>query len=71
MSEVVLTKESAIHFLTEFEAIAEKENFDLVQDMIHEDAYFRFNDGDFVGRQAVRTHLRTWKGAHVGAFLPY
>ena len=64
MSEVVLTKESAIHFLTEFEAIAEKENFDLVQDMIHEDAYFRFNDGDFVGRQAVRDAFeKTWKGS--------
>jgi len=64
MTEVVLTKESVIHFLNEFEAIAEKENFDLIQDMIHDKAYFRFNDGDFVGKQAVRAAFeKTWKGS--------
>jgi ketosteroid isomerase-like protein len=64
MTEVVLTKESVIHFLNEFEAIAEKEDFDLIQDMIHDKAYFRFNDGDFVGKQAVRAAFeKTWKGS--------
>ena len=64
MSEIVLTEESVIHFLNGFEAIAEEENFDLIQDMIHDKAYFRFNDGDFVGKQAVRAAFeKTWKGS--------
>jgi ketosteroid isomerase-like protein len=59
-----LTKDSVLQFLTEFEAIAEKENFDLVQDMIHDNAFFRFNDGDFPGKQAVRGAFeKTWKGS--------
>ena len=30
--------------------------------MIHERAYFRFNDGDFIGRDAVRAAFeKTWK----------
>ena len=64
MSTTVLTKASVIRFLNEFEAIAEKEEFDLVQDMISDNAFFRFNDGDFVGKQAVRAAFeKTWKGS--------
>jgi ketosteroid isomerase-like protein len=64
MSEVALTTEAVVQFLNEFEAIAEKENFDLIQDMIHDDAFFRFNDGDFAGKAAVRAIFeKTWKGS--------
>ena len=63
MTGVVLSKESVVFFLNRFEEIAEKENFDLVQDMIHDQAFFRFNDGDFVGKQAIRAVFeKTWKG---------
>lgn len=64
MTDTILTKDSIVQFLTRFEEIAEKENFDLVQDMVHNQAVFRFNDGDFVGKQAVRDAFeKTWKGS--------
>lgn len=64
MTEVVLSRVSVVQFLNQFEEIAEKENFDLIEDMVHKDAVFRFNDGDFVGRQAVRGAFeKTWKGS--------
>lgn len=64
MTKETLSKESVVQFLNRFEELAEKENFDLIQDMIHENAFFRFNDGDFVGRQAVRGAFeKTWKGS--------
>jgi ketosteroid isomerase-like protein len=53
-----------IRFLHRFEALAEQENFDLVEDMVHADAVFRFNDGDFVGKTAVRGAFeKTWQGS--------
>ena len=64
MTKVVLTKDSVAEFLIRFEQIAEGENFDLIQDMIHDNAVFRFNDGDFVGKQAIRGAFeKTWKGS--------
>jgi Domain of unknown function (DUF4440) len=64
MTDVVLTQDAVIEFLNRFEAIASNENFDLVQDMVHKNAFFRFNDGDFVGKQAVRGAFeKTWKGS--------
>ena len=58
-----LSRDSVVEFLNRFEEIAEKEDFELLQDMVHEDAVFRFNDGDFVGRRAVRGAFeKTWKG---------
>jgi SnoaL-like domain len=64
MNEAVLTRDSVIEFLNRFEEIAEKENFDLIEDMVHANAVFRFNDGDFIGRQAVRGAFETtWKGS--------
>lgn len=64
MTEVVLTTDSVVQFLNRFEEIAEKENFDLIQDMVHDNAFFRFNDGDFIGKQAVRgVFEKTWKGS--------
>lgn len=65
MSNTTLTKDSVVQFLNRFEEIAEKENFDLIQDMVHDKAVFRFNDGDFVGKQAVRGAFeKTWKGSN-------
>lgn len=63
MSDTVLTKDSVVKFMNRFEEIAEKENFDLIQDMVHDDAFFRFSDGDFVGKKSVRAAFeKTWKG---------
>ena len=65
MTETTLTKDSIVQFLNRFKEIAEKENFDLVQDMVHDHAVFRFNDGDFVDKSAVRGAFeRTWKGSN-------
>ena len=64
MTEVVLTKDSVVQFLNRFEELAEKEDFDLIQNMVHDNAFFRFNDGNFVGKQAVRGAFeKTWKGS--------
>ena len=59
-----MTPDSIVQFLNRFEEIAAQENFDLVQDMVYEQAFFRFNDGDFVGKAAVRGAFeKTWKGS--------
>jgi ketosteroid isomerase-like protein len=58
-----VTAESVINFLNHFEEVAMKEDFSLLEDMIDDRAYFRFNDGDFIGRQAIRAVFeKTWKG---------
>lgn len=60
---VGITAESVIRFLNHFEDVAMGEDFSLIQDMIDERAYFRFNDGDFVGRKAIQAVFeKTWKG---------
>jgi ketosteroid isomerase-like protein len=52
-----------VQFLHNFEALAEKEDFNLIRDKIHERAYFRFNDGDFRGREAIQAVFeKTWRG---------
>ena len=58
-----VTTDSVVRFLNHFEEVAMKEDFSLLQDMIDEHAYFRFNDGDFVGRKAIQAVFeKTWKG---------
>jgi ketosteroid isomerase-like protein len=58
-----ISSQSVIAFLTKFEALAEKEDFSLIESMIDENAFFRFNDGDFVGRPAIRAAFeKTWRG---------
>jgi ketosteroid isomerase-like protein len=58
-----ITSESVVQFLTHFEEVGMKEDFNLLRDMIDERAYFRFNDGDFVGRSAIQAAFeRTWRG---------
>lgn len=57
------TPEAVIAFLNHFEALAEKEDFALIEGFIDEQAYFRFNDGDFIGRPAIRAAFeKTWRG---------
>ena len=58
-----ITADSVVRFLNHFEEVAMKEDFSLLKDMIDEQAYFRFNDGDFVGRKAIQAAFeKTWKG---------
>ena len=58
-----ISPESVTTFLVEFERLAEGEDFDLIRDFIDEQAYFRFNDGDFVGRTAIQAVFeKTWRG---------
>ena len=60
---MAIAPQAVVDFLHQFEAIAEKEDFDLIQDMIDERAHFRFNDGDFIGRPAIRAVFeKTWRG---------
>ena len=61
--EANVTAESVVRFLNHFEEVAMKEDFSLLEDMIDEQAYFRFNDGDFIGRKAIRAVFeKTWNG---------
>lgn len=58
-----VTPDAVVAFLHHFEEVAMKEDFALLEDMIDERAYFRFNDGDFVGREAIRAVFeKTWRG---------
>ena len=62
MAEDAISESSVVQFLHQFDELADKKNFSLISDMIHEHAFFRFNDGDFVGRQAVKGAFeRTWQ----------
>jgi Domain of unknown function (DUF4440) len=64
VSQAALNREAVVQFLHRFEEIAEQEDFTKIEEMIHERAFFRFNDGDFVGRAAVRGAFeKTWKGS--------
>ena len=49
MTELVLSTDIDFQFLNRFVEMAEKEDFDLIQGMVHDDAFFRFGDGDFAG----------------------
>ena len=57
-----ISQDSVTSFLVEFERLAEKEDFSLIREFIDERAYFRFNDGDFVGRAAIQAAFeKTWR----------
>jgi ketosteroid isomerase-like protein len=61
--ETVINEASVVRFLHHFEELAMQEDFGLIQDLIDERAYFRFNDGDFVGRAAIKAAFeKTWRG---------
>lgn len=58
-----ITADAVIAFLHEFERFADREEFAEIRELIDEDAFFRFNDGDFVGRAAIQAAFeRTWRG---------
>ena len=58
-----LTPEIVVAFLHQFEKLAEREDFNLVCDLIDENAFFRFNDGDFIGRPAIQAAFeKAWHG---------
>ena len=58
-----VTAEAVVQFLHHFEEVAIQEDFDLVRPMIDERAFFRFNDGDFVGLAAIQAMFETtWRG---------
>jgi ketosteroid isomerase-like protein len=58
-----LSAQAVADFLVRFDELADKEDFDLIRDMIDERAFFRFNDGDFVGRTAIQAAFeKTWRG---------
>jgi len=55
--------DAVVAFLDRFEALAAREDFALIRDLIDERAFFRFNDGDFVGRAAIQAAFeKTWRG---------
>jgi ketosteroid isomerase-like protein len=61
--QATITPDEVTRFLHRFEALAEKEDFALVRPLIDERAYFRFNDGDFIGHEAIqRAFEKTWRG---------
>lgn len=63
MSTTSLQPEAVEKFLIDFELLAEKEDFALIREYIDEKAYFRFNDGDFIGREAIQAVFeKTWRG---------
>jgi ketosteroid isomerase-like protein len=58
-----LTAQAVVRFLEHFEALGMQEDFSLIRDLIDERAYFRFNDGDFIGRPAIQAAFeKTWRG---------
>lgn len=57
----MITKEDVREFLHRFEQLASEKDLGLIENLVHEDAFFRFNDGDFRGRAAVRqVFQKTW-----------
>ena len=59
----VISPAAVVAFLERFEALAVREDFALIHDLIDEQAVFRFNDGDFVGRAAIQAAFeKTWRG---------
>lgn len=60
---VAISSDSVVAFLNQFEELAQREDFKLIRDMIDEQAFFRFNDGDYVGRSAIQAIFeKTWRG---------
>jgi len=60
-----LTPEHVLQFMQQFDEAASKKDFSLLSNMIHERASYRLNDGDFFGRDAVRSALeKTWQSAY-------
>ena len=57
----IISNQSVVDFLHQFEKLAGEKDFDLLVPYIHKDAVFRFNDGDHFGLQQVRQAFEeTW-----------
>lgn len=56
-----ITESQVLEFLNRFETAQNSEDFDRVAPMLHPDALFRFNDGDYRGLEAARGAFEnTW-----------
>ena len=56
-----ITERQVLDFLDRFETAQGTEDFDAVVPMLHPDALFRFNDGDYRGLEAARGAFEsTW-----------
>ena len=56
-----ITEQQVLDFLNGFETAQNTEDFDSVAPMLHPDALFRFNDGDYRGLEAARGAFEsTW-----------
>ncbi|MBT9457491.1 MAG: nuclear transport factor 2 family protein [Burkholderiaceae bacterium] len=65
MSSTPISEQSVVQFLHHFEALAGQKEFSSIEALVHERAFFRFNDGDFVGRPAVRLAFeKTWQSGY-------
>ena len=61
MDRSEITPQDVIRFMHDFEEAAASRDFSLVADKIHDDAVFRFTDGDFIGIESVREAFeKTW-----------
>ena len=62
MSEqAAITQDQVLAFLAQYEIAQSTEDFEQVAPMIHPDALFRFNDGDFRGTEAIKGAFEgTW-----------
>ena len=61
MGRSEITPQEVVRFMHEFEEAASTRDFSRVADKIHDDAVFRFTDGDFTGIKSVRAAFeRTW-----------
>jgi ketosteroid isomerase-like protein len=59
--DLPITETRVVEFLKRFEAASATRLFANVVDLIHPNALFRFNDGDFRGLEAIqRAFERTW-----------
>ena len=56
-----LTESKVLDFMKSYEAALETENFSEVSKLLHDDAIFRFSDGDYTGLNNIRTAFEsTW-----------
>ena len=59
--DAMITEDQVREFLHAFERLAGEKDFSRVEELVHKDAYFRFNDGDFRGREQIRQVFeKTW-----------
>jgi hypothetical protein len=54
MADARVTPASVAHFFRRFEVVALQEGFDLLEGMIDDHVFVRWNDGDSVERAAAR-----------------